>query len=35
MHDADPKKSERVTKAMLSMNKLDIGQLEAAYRGER
>jgi len=33
MRDADPARSRRVTDAMLTMIKLDIGQLEKAYRG--
>lgn len=32
--DADPKKSERVMKALLQMKKFDIGELERAYAGE-
>ncbi len=33
MKDKDPAKVRRVTEAMLQMIKLDIGMLEAAYRG--
>ena len=32
LHDKDAKKSERVMKAMLQMQKIDIEKLEAAYR---
>lgn len=32
--DQDPARSQRVIKAMLAMNKLDIKELEKAYRGE-
>jgi predicted 3-demethylubiquinone-9 3-methyltransferase (glyoxalase superfamily) len=32
--DPDPEKSRRVVEAMLKMTKLDVAQLEAAYRGE-
>lgn len=31
MRDKDPKKSEKVMKAMLQMKKLDIGKLKQAY----
>ena len=31
--EGDPGKSERVMQAMLQMQKLDIGALQAAYRG--
>jgi predicted 3-demethylubiquinone-9 3-methyltransferase (glyoxalase superfamily) len=34
LHDKDAKKSERVMKAMLQMQKIDIEKLEAAYRGK-
>lgn len=34
LHDKDAKKSERVMKAMLQMQKIDIKKLEAAYRGK-
>ncbi len=35
MHqDKDPKKTERVMKAMLEMKKLDLPALEKAYRAE-
>ena len=34
LHDKDAKKSERVMKAMLQMQKIDIETLEAAYRGK-
>jgi hypothetical protein len=30
----DPEKSERVMKAMLQMKKIDIGKLNAVYRGK-
>jgi len=33
LHDEDSEKSERVTKAMLQMQKIDIGKLKAAYVG--
>ena len=33
--DADPKRSQRVTKAFLQMKKFDIGELERAYDGAR
>lgn len=33
MGDPDPVKSQRVLQAMLKMKKIEIGQLEAAYRG--
>jgi predicted 3-demethylubiquinone-9 3-methyltransferase (glyoxalase superfamily) len=33
--DADPKKSQRVTKAFLQMKKFDIAELQRAYDGER
>jgi predicted 3-demethylubiquinone-9 3-methyltransferase (glyoxalase superfamily) len=33
MQDKDPKKSQRVMKALLQMKKLDIGKLEQAYEG--
>jgi len=32
--DSDPKKSQRVMKAMLQMNKLDIARLKQAYEGK-
>jgi predicted 3-demethylubiquinone-9 3-methyltransferase (glyoxalase superfamily) len=34
LHDKDAQKSERVMKAMLQMQKIDIEKLEAAYRGK-
>lgn len=34
MSDPDPKKSRRVTEALLKMNKIEIEGLEKAYRGE-
>ena len=34
LHEKDAKKSERVMKAMLQMQKIDIEKLEAAYRGK-
>ena len=34
LHDKDAKKSERVMKAMLQMQKIDIEKLNAAYRGK-
>jgi predicted 3-demethylubiquinone-9 3-methyltransferase (glyoxalase superfamily) len=34
LHDKDSGKSERVMKAMLQMQKIDIEKLEAAYRGK-
>jgi predicted 3-demethylubiquinone-9 3-methyltransferase (glyoxalase superfamily) len=34
LHDKDAKKSERVMKAMLQMQKIDIEKLEAAYGGK-
>src|SRR5438093_10217855 len=34
LHDEDPEKSERVMKAMLQMQKIDIGKLKAACRGK-
>jgi predicted 3-demethylubiquinone-9 3-methyltransferase (glyoxalase superfamily) len=34
LRDADPAKASRVMAAMMKMVKLDIAQLEAAYRGE-
>jgi predicted 3-demethylubiquinone-9 3-methyltransferase (glyoxalase superfamily) len=34
LHDKDTKKSERVMKAMLQMQKIDIEKLKAAYRGK-
>jgi predicted 3-demethylubiquinone-9 3-methyltransferase (glyoxalase superfamily) len=34
MQDKDPVKSQRVFKAMMGMNKLDIATLQRAYRGE-
>lgn len=34
MRDPDPIKADRVATAMLSMDKLDISELEKAYRGE-
>jgi predicted 3-demethylubiquinone-9 3-methyltransferase (glyoxalase superfamily) len=33
MGDKDPARSKRVTDAMLKMIKLDIAELERAYRG--
>jgi predicted 3-demethylubiquinone-9 3-methyltransferase (glyoxalase superfamily) len=33
--DADPPKSQRVTKAFLQMKKFDIAELERAYDGAR
>jgi predicted 3-demethylubiquinone-9 3-methyltransferase (glyoxalase superfamily) len=33
LHDKDAEKSERVMKAMLQMQKIDIEKLKAAYRG--
>jgi predicted 3-demethylubiquinone-9 3-methyltransferase (glyoxalase superfamily) len=33
-HDKDPEKSERVMKAMLQMQKIDINKLKAAYAGK-
>jgi predicted 3-demethylubiquinone-9 3-methyltransferase (glyoxalase superfamily) len=34
LHDKDAKKSERVMKAMLQMQKIDLEKLKAAYRGK-
>lgn len=34
LNDPDPEKSQRVMKAMLQMNKLDIGKLKQAYAGQ-
>jgi predicted 3-demethylubiquinone-9 3-methyltransferase (glyoxalase superfamily) len=34
LHDKDTKKAERVMKAMLQMQKIDIEKLKAAYRGK-
>jgi predicted 3-demethylubiquinone-9 3-methyltransferase (glyoxalase superfamily) len=34
LQDKDPEKTERVTRAMLAMNKLDIAALERAYANE-
>lgn len=34
LHDKDPKKSERVMKAMLEMQKIDIKALQEAYAGK-
>ena len=34
MGDSDPKKSERVTQAMLTMTKIEIGELKRAYKGK-
>jgi predicted 3-demethylubiquinone-9 3-methyltransferase (glyoxalase superfamily) len=34
LHDKDPEKSERVMKAMLQMQKIDINKLKAAYAGK-
>jgi predicted 3-demethylubiquinone-9 3-methyltransferase (glyoxalase superfamily) len=34
LHDKDSEKSERVMKAMLQMQKIDIEKLNAAYRGK-
>ena len=34
MTDKDPKKAQRVMKAMLQMDKIDIARLERAYQGE-
>ena len=34
LHDKDSEKSERVMKAMLQMQKIDIEKLKAAYRGK-
>ncbi len=33
LRDPDPQKSQRVMQAMLKMRKIDVAQLEAAYRG--
>ncbi len=33
MRDADPARAKRVTEALLDMVKLDVAELEAAYRG--
>jgi predicted 3-demethylubiquinone-9 3-methyltransferase (glyoxalase superfamily) len=33
--DSDPQKKERVMKAMMTMKKLDLPVLEAAYRGDK
>ncbi|MGW0413626.1 VOC family protein [Streptomyces collinus] len=34
IHDPDPAKVERVTKAMMAMGKLDVAALDKAYAGE-
>jgi predicted 3-demethylubiquinone-9 3-methyltransferase (glyoxalase superfamily) len=34
LHDKDAKKSERVMKAMLQMQKIDIKKLNVAYAGK-
>jgi len=34
LSDPDPKKSQRVMKAILTMKKLDIGALKRAYEGK-
>lgn len=34
MSDPDPKKSSRVVQAMLKMQKIDVAEIERAYRGE-
>jgi len=34
MSDPDPEKAGRVTQAMLKMKKIDVAELERAYRGE-
>ena len=34
IQDRDPPKSKRVMEAMFQMKKLDIAQLERAYRGQ-
>src|SRR5213595_162818 len=34
LHDKDPEKAERVMKAMLQMQKIDINKLKAAYAGK-
>jgi len=34
LHDKDAAKAERVMKAMLQMQKIDIGKLKAACRGK-
>ena len=34
LHDKDPEKAERVMKAMLEMQKIDIAKLKAAYAGK-
>ena len=34
LHDEDSEKSERVARAMLQMQKIDIGTLKAAYAGK-
>jgi predicted 3-demethylubiquinone-9 3-methyltransferase (glyoxalase superfamily) len=34
LHDKDSERAERVMKAMLQMQKIDIGKLKAAYRGK-
>jgi predicted 3-demethylubiquinone-9 3-methyltransferase (glyoxalase superfamily) len=34
LHDKDSAKAERVMKAMLQMQKIDIEKLNAAYRGK-
>jgi predicted 3-demethylubiquinone-9 3-methyltransferase (glyoxalase superfamily) len=34
LQDKDPEKSKRVMKAMLQMNKIDVGKLKQAYEGE-
>jgi hypothetical protein len=34
LHDRDSEKAERVMKAMLQMQKIEIEKLKAAYRGK-
>ena len=34
LHDKDPKKAERVMKAMMQMQKIEINKLKAAYAGK-
>jgi len=34
LSDKDPKKAKRVMEAMLQITKIDIGKLQAAYKGE-
>jgi len=34
LHDKDPEKAERVMKAMLQMQKIEIPKLKAAYGGK-